>query len=202
MKALDLTGKRFGSLVAIESTRSEKGQRIWTCKCDCGNTKDIVSYSLVRGSSKSCGCLVKEKTINRNYLHGKSKTRIHRIWSSMKQRCYYKEKSNYKDYGGRGISICEEWMDFQRFYDWSVKNGYDDSLSIDRIDVNGNYEPLNCRWATKSQQANNTRSSCFIEYNNKKQTIAEWSKETGIAKSVIRYRLHKGYDVKQIFNKK
>jgi len=202
MKTLDLTNKRFGLLVAIKSTRSEKGQRIWTCQCDCGNTKDVVAYSLARGASKSCGCISRQRMIDRNFKHGKSKTRIHRIWSAMKQRCHDKNKSNYQYYGGRGIKICKEWMVFQNFHNWAIANGYNDNLSIDRIDSNGNYEPDNCRWATKKQQANNIRTNHFIEYNNKKQTIAAWSKETGIAKSVIRYRLLQGYDLDKVFIKK
>ena len=163
MKASDLTGKRFGRLIVIERAEnyiSPQGQarKRWLCKCDCGNDVIVPASALINGESKSCGCLQKEIAKNTFTQHGKWGSRLHRIWASMKTRCYNRKSRSYKWYGGRGITICDEWMNsFQAFYDWAMANGYRDDLSIDRIDVNGNYEPSNCRWITIIEQQKNKR---------------------------------------------
>ena len=116
-----------------------------------------------------------------NIKHGKYHTRLYNIYRGMKDRCYYKSHNRYNYYGGRGISICGEWLnDFMAFYTWAIDNGYDDNLTIDRIDVNGNYEPCNCRWLTPKEQSNNRRSNVYLTYNNKTQTIKQWAEELGI----------------------
>lgn len=202
-KALDLSNKRFGSLVAVETTsRNKRGQRIWTCKCDCGKTTHVISGSLVSGNTKSCGCLNSKMTIRRNFRHGMTKTRIYNIWCRMRQRCSDKKCREYKLYGGRGITVCEEWQDFIQFHDWARESGYEENLTIDRIDVNGNYEPDNCRWATRLEQGNNKGNNHVVEYNGESRTIAEWSRETGVKGSLIRWRLKQGWDLKDVFNKK
>lgn len=123
------------------------------CKCDCGNETIVLKANLVRGHTKSCGC---NRSINARKLftkHGQCGTRLYRIWVEMVHRCYLKSDTNYKKYGARGITVCDEWRnDFKSFYDWSMSNGYTDELTIDRIDSDGNYEPTNCRWATYKQQ--------------------------------------------------
>ena len=164
----DIRGQKFGRLTALYRLHNyHKKTTHWLCVCECGNLKEIEKASLLRNMSKSCGCYRKEtskKQGKSNMKHGKIGTRLYTIWRDMKIRCTCKNSKDYKNYGGRGIVVCDEWLDnFQAFYDWSMNNGYDDSLTIDRIDVNGNYEPFNCRWATWKQQARNKRNNCFVK---------------------------------------
>lgn len=157
----DLTGMRFGKLRALFRLPKGKAgkQAAWHCLCDCGNEVNVLSYNLRSGHTKSCGCVHDERMKQGlRSSHGLIKSRLYSIWENMKSRCYNPNTNNYKYYGARGISICPEWKDdFQIFYDWAMANGYSDELSIDRIDVDGNYEPSNCRWADDITQANNKR---------------------------------------------
>lgn len=207
-KYKDLTGERFGRLVVIKHAYQEGARHYWLCKCDCGNEKLILGCSLKYGKTKSCGCLAREKTIERNKLtkstHKMSNTRIFKTWMRMKSRCLNQNTKDYKNYGGRGITICQEWLDdFMNFYNWSMANGYKDTLSIDRINVNGNYEPSNCRWATIKVQNNNKRSCCFIEFNGEKHSIAEWSKKLKINKNTLQSRLKRyGWSIEDVLKRK
>lgn len=187
----DLTGKRFGKLVVKKRADNQNKRTMWLCRCDCGEETIVEAYSLKTGNTSSCGCL---KFESHNATHSLSKTRLYGIYSKMKGRCYNSNDPAYKWYGGRGISICEEWLNnFESFYGWAINNGYSEELSIDRIDVNGNYEPCNCRWATITIQANNRRNTKFLIYHNETKSIAEWSRITGIKYSTIVNRLKLGY---------
>ena len=188
----DLTGKTFNRLTVIKRAEVEKKEVYYLCKCTCGNEKIIRGKDLKYNKIKSCGCLNKEKTIERNTKHSLRHTRIYRIWLLMKNRCLNSKYYLFKNYGGRGITICNEWKnDFVKFYDWSMNNGYNDTLTIDRIDVNGNYEPSNCRWATKLQQQRNTTRLRKITYKNETHCISEWAEILGLEYNTLYHRFRR-----------
>lgn len=206
-KFIDLTGKRFGKLTVISRCKdytSPKGKTYvqWLCQCDCGN-KTKVTTSNLKGHTKSCGCLNRENTIKRNLTHNLSKIRVYHIWQEIKKRCINKNCKCFERYGGRGITVYQEWLDdFMNFYNWAMDNGYSDDLTIDRIDVNGNYEPNNCRWVDNIVQANNKRNNRYITYNNETHTIAEWAKIYNINYKLLFSRLKKGWDIEKALTTK
>lgn len=177
----NLTGQRFGRLVVESLVCTEAAANIptlWLCKCDCGNKAVVRATNLRSGNTNSCGCLQKEIAKKRNTTHGQSGTRLYVAWQHMIGRCTRKSDGNYQCYGGRGITVCPEWLNsFEAFRDWSIANGYDDDLTIDRIDVNGNYCPENCRWISHDEQQRNKTNNTFIDYGGTTKTVGEWARE-------------------------
>lgn len=158
-RLVDISGQKYGRLTAMKRAENKKGSKAkWLCRCDCGNETIADSGNLRNGHTKSCGCFNKEVVTERFTTHGLRQTRLYKIWSCIKQRCGNPKNCDFPDYGGRGITICNEWQkDFQAFNDWALANGYTDELTIDRKNVDGNYEPSNCRWANTLGQAQNQR---------------------------------------------
>ena len=189
-KLSDLTGLKFGRLTVIQRSGTKNGHVAWLCKCDCGKTIVTIGNLLKSGKSKSCGCKKIETCGDTHRIHGKSNTRLYIAWQHMKQRCCNPKNDRYKYYGGRGISICEDWMQFEPFEQWALSNGYEDELTIDRIDVNGDYCPENCRWVTWETQQNNKRNNNIIEAFGEKRTLAEWSKISGVNRTTIQKRIN------------
>lgn len=203
----DLTGKRFGRWTVIKKAERTTSQ-LWLCQCDCGTIKKVQHTSLVNGASTSCGCYHSEEVSKRLTTHGKSKTRIYNIYHNMRNRCYNKNNSRYADYGGRGIFVCKEWMDsFESFARWSYKNGYTDSMTIDRIDNDGPYSPVNCRWVNLDTQANNKRKTLYFEFFGVKMSLRQWIDFMGWNYKKYYGRFYRGYetfreeDVKKIEEK-
>ena len=155
-KPIDITGQQFGRLTAIRSFK-KNNQLLWVCRCSCGNEIFYPAGRLRWGDIKSCGCLRTERIIQigrKNKTHGLSKTRLSRIFDGMRKRCYRPNNKDYMHYGGKGVKIFSEWMKNRAyFYEWAMKNGYDDDLTIDRINPSGNYSPENCRWITLSENS-------------------------------------------------
>lgn len=206
-KEIDITGKKYGMLTAIERVENYRTQgNYWLCRCDCGNTAIVRKYDLVHLKNHSCGCYQRKSAKERHTTHNKSKTNLYAVWNSMKQRCYNPNSKPYKNYGGRGIIVCDDWLGkdgFANFEKWAYENGYSENLSIERINNDGNYEPSNCSWATKSEQANNRRCVYKIEYNGETHSPAEWSRITGISEVVIKNRIFKqGMEVEKALTTK
>jgi len=194
-KKIDLTGCRFGMLTVIkENGRCSSGGVLWKCECDCGETTTARSRNLINGKTKSCGCILKgsyNRTGHGNESHGLSKHKLFKKWSGMKTRCYNKKDKFYNIYGGRGINVCDEWIDnFKSFYDWSMENGYVDGLSIDRIDNNGDYTPSNCRWTTMKTQSRNRRNSLKVLYKGEEKPLMEACVSAGLDYRVVYSRIY------------
>lgn len=189
LAVIDLIGKRFGKLTVVKRAKDKVDKTgrtyiMWECNCDCGNRTIIRNASLRSGHTSSCGCLRRK--------HGQAGTRLYRIWCNMKTRCYCSTDPHYKRWGGRGITICEAWLnDFQAFYTWSMSNGYSDVLTIDRVNNDKPYSPENCRWVSLYEQANNTRKNRYYEHKGETHTLAEWARILGISRSILKDRICK-----------
>jgi hypothetical protein len=197
MKKRDLSGQRFGRLTVQFGFRRNK-RTYWRCICDCGNEKDIFQSSLLRGLTNSCGCLQNEIRILTHTTHGASKTRLYKIFCCMLKRCYNEKASNYERYGGRGIRICDEWHNnFLTFQKWALSHGYNDNLSIDRINPNDNYYPENCRWVDDTAQTRNRRNTAFLTFQGVKKPIAEWAVILGIKRATLARRIRTGMAIEK-----
>lgn len=197
----DITNKRFGRLVAIEPVGRDKyGYVVWRCKCDCGNEKEVSTKNLGHGTS-SCGCLAREQSAKRCEKHGMSRSRLYRVYISMFGRCTNPNAHQYENYGGRGIKVCDEWHDFEKFAEWALANGYREDkrgkCTLDRIDPNGNYEPTNCRWVTMKTQERNRRNNKLITYNGETHCVAEWAEIVGLKAVTLHHRLKAGWSIEK-----
>lgn len=197
---IDMKGMKFGRLTVIEIAGRDASNNItWRCLCDCGNEKVVPGIYLRVGDTKSCGCLHKEIVKRRMSTHGKSKTRLYKVWAGIKSRCNNALTDNYKYYGEKGISICDEWANsFELFSEWSYANGYNESApsqncTIDRIDNTLPYSPDNCRWVDHIVQCNNQSSNRLFTHNGETHTMAEWARILGIKYTTLRARIRRGH---------
>lgn len=208
MKPIDLTGQTFGKLTVlgrapniIGGTTEKRSRRAYYCRCECGAKKIVSGDNLKRGNTKSCGCDVARRISESRKTHGESKTLLYGIWNAIKRRCYNTHVTEYQWYGGRGIAMCDAWRDsYEAFRDWALENGYKPNgheCTIDRIDVNGNYCPENCRWVDSVAQANNRRSNHLLTYNGETHNITEWSNIVGIPMKKISNRIHSGWSIER-----
>lgn len=192
--AIDISGQRFGRLTALRRDgRTSDGKASWRFRCDCGNEATIAARVVRLGNSQSCGCLAAE----RRTKHGLCGTRLYRVWDGMHQRCENPNHSSYHLYGGRGITICGQWAKFAAFAEWALANGYADDLEIDRTDVNGNYEPSNCRFVTRTENARNTRVTTFVSFKGERIALADLADRIGIPKNTIRTRMRAGQTLEE-----
>ena len=190
-KPIDLTGKIFGRLTVIKLVKRKNDKhRYWLCKCKCGKYSEVRQDALTSNKTHSCGCLIGEVAKKLYTKHNLYQSRIYKIYQGMKMRCYNPKNPRYSVYGKKGIKVCKEWLeDFKTFYNWSINNGYQDDLSIDRINVNGNYEPNNCRWVNQKTQQRNRRNNKLITYNNETHCLFEWAEIYGINPKLLSQRL-------------
>lgn len=199
-KALELKGQRFGRLLVLEQAgRTKKGGILWKCLCDCGNQTNVEGYRLKNGHTQSCGCYHKEQTLKAVTKHGDNRRGkrepLYDRWQAMISRCYQPKFIEYELYGGRGISVCDEWRkSYVSFRDWALKNGFNRSLSLDRIDTNGNYSPENCRWITRKEQNNNKRNNHRVLFRGEMLSISQISDVTGLPYETIKCRIKRGWE--------
>lgn len=194
-KAIDITGKRFNRWLVKSRTeeRASGGSLMWLCVCDCGSEKSVKSSDLIRGASKSCGCLQKE-ALGLRLKHGHNvggQSRTYQTWRSMLRRCSDVKHKHYPIYGGKGIIVCDRWRKFENFLvDMSERP---EGKTLDRKDSSGNYEPSNCKWSTPKEQANNMSRNRYLTYNGKKQTVSQWADELNIPYNTLIGRVRRGW---------
>lgn len=199
-KYQDLIGEKFNSLTIIGlSHKTKAGHYYFKCRCDCGYEKVIKAQKVISGETKTCGC--RNKGFNFNTMHGitRKEPHLYSIWNTMRHRCYNPKHHKYQSYGGRGIKVCDEWLNnYIPFREWALNNGYNEKLSIDRIDNDKDYSPLNCRWATCTEQANNRRTTRMLTHNGETKPFMTWCRELNLPQSTVRARLDKlGWSVKE-----
>lgn len=198
-------GQRYGRLVVLEELKTTRkngvNTRWFKCKCDCGNIVNVRQSNLVT-ETRSCGCYKRDSARERQTIHGMNGTRVWNIYYQMKQRCYNTNHTEYHNYGGRGITICDEWLDendgAKRFFEWASANGYKDNLTIDRVDNNRGYSPDNCRWVTRYEQSRNRRTNVIVEYKGQQMILKDFSKLTGVNRNTASKMLKQGKSVDEI----
>lgn len=207
-KFVDLSNRKFDRLEVIErAPENDANNEVqWLCRCRCGNIVKVRRGDLIKGKVKSCGCLKKEKSRanGKNCItHGMTRTRLYREWSGMKARCYSPSNGNFKNYGARGITVCQEWLDdFMAFHTWAIEKGYDEKAprgiyTLERMDNDGPYSPENCRWATIREQSLNKRDTVRLTYNGETLLVHKWASKTGLSAERIRKRISKGWSVER-----
>lgn len=205
MGAVELTGQRFGRLTPIEWTgkKTKSGHNyIWLCKCDCGNYVEVSTGDLRSGSTVSCGCYTRDRMSKLNRTHGGRKERLYLVWMDMRRRCRDPKDVEYENYGGRGISVCDEWQSYEPFRAWAMSHGYDETAkqgqcTLDRIDTNKGYYPENCRFVDMKVQCNNKRNNCLVTYNGKTQTAAQWERELWLKRGSVAKKIKQGCSVEK-----
>lgn len=208
---IDMAGKRIGKLTVLERVGAWDKQVWWLCRCECGTEKVISGATLRRGKTQSCGCVyraTRSEIAHKSIAvikHGDSFSRLYFMYRSMRARCENPNSISYKSYGGRGINVCEEWLEYANFKKWALESGYDESAplgecTIDRIDADGNYCPENCRWVTAKDQANNRRSTPFLTINGETLPLTEWAEKTGIPRDLIYSRYKRGWSGEELIS--
>ena len=204
-KKMDLTGKRFGDWTVLYEVQSPCNSRKWMCRCVCGNERAVYQTNLIRGLSTGCRCRTSKETAVRMTIHGKTGTRLYVVWCDMRRRCYDEESSSYSNYGGRGITVCDEWLGdggFMRFHSWAYSHGYDENApkgecTLERIDNNGNYSPDNCCWTSLKRQAQNKRNTHIVTFG-KQQSLSDFCEEYGVSRTLASERLQRGWSPAEV----
>lgn len=200
-RSKDISGQRFGRLVVLGPVRQNARRCVvWRCRCDCGEYTEATSSSLRSGHTSSCGCLRLERSLAAVKTHGMTETRLYYSWTAILARCFRPGAKGYPDYGGRGITVCDEWrQDFQAFHDYVTRlpNYRSEGATLDRIDNDGNYEPGNVRWAERRVQARNTRRNVMLTHDGRTQCMSDWADELGIHRETLRRRFALGWSVEQ-----
>ena len=189
-KTIIKSGDRFGRLTAVKFIEMRKNfTKYWLFRCECGNEKVMMANNVKNGHTKSCGCLGK---------HGMSNTRVYNSWNAMKRRCYNKNDKDYKRWGGRGITVCDEWLSFINFY--SDMGERPEKMTLDRINNDLGYSKENCKWSTQKEQTNNTRRNVFLTFNNKTLTVSQWAEELEISKFTLFERIRRNWNIEKILS--
>ncbi|MEN6312759.1 MAG: hypothetical protein ABFD25_00770 [Clostridiaceae bacterium] len=200
---IDLTGKKFNNLLVIKlSSKTDNGGRsYWDCLCDCGRITTVEGYNLKSNSTKSCRECGTSRSALKQTTHGKTNTKLYYTWINMKTRCNNHNYEMYKNYGGKGIRVCEEWKDYLTFEKWALLNGYQDGLSIDRKDNSMDYSPENCRWATMKTQQNNRTNNRLITFRRETLTLKQWAEKLHLVYGTLQRRCHLGYPIEKVLSK-
>jgi hypothetical protein len=195
-----IPGMKFGRLAIVEETPSVKKQRRFTCICDCGRQKNVRLHDLLAAKIRSCGCLHNE---GNSTTHGLSRvrgkiTKLYQVWGKMRERCLNPNNNDFAYYGGRGITVCPEWMNFQDFHAWAAATGYREELTIERLDNNKGYSPNNCKWATRKEQSNNKRNNILITFKGHTKTLRQWADHIGVPISRLKSRYKLGWSPEEL----